>query len=71
MLLLKLREKNAGESGRAVMATKVAFERTLKFLASELNIYGSDFVPYEGQLLTLFNVFHENPQIDAVTKTIF
>ncbi|WP_315755337.1 DUF262 domain-containing protein [Bradyrhizobium sp. SZCCHNRI2007] len=63
-VMLSLREKSADDLDNAVQETKSSFDQTILFLREHLNIFGSDFVPYEGQILTLFNVFHKLHKID-------
>lgn len=67
-VMLKLREKKAAELSAAVTQTKKAFAATIDFLCDDLHIMGSDFVPYEGQLLALFNVFRSVKSVDQQAR---
>lgn len=63
-VMLKLREKKASELTSSVKKTQKTLLSVINFLKTDLHILGSDFVPYEGQLLTLFNVFHKLGKVD-------
>ena len=52
--LLKLRDKHSDTLAHAFGETIVRLRRVADFLFRKFSIYGSDFVPYEGQLLLLF-----------------
>ena len=67
-VMLKLRDKSAGQLAESVTLTKKAFGLTTAFLKNDVHIMGSDFVPYEGQWLTLFNVFRSVKKIDDVGR---
>jgi hypothetical protein len=67
-VMLRLREKTATELKAAVRTTKKIFREVVSFLRDELQIFGSDFVPYEGQLLTLFNIFSKSLSVSDSQK---
>jgi hypothetical protein len=67
-VMLKLRERKASELTTAVRRTKKSFATVVQFLKSDLHILGSDFVPYEGQLLTLFNVFRSSDKVSEAAR---
>ncbi|MGE3978280.1 MAG: hypothetical protein AB7F94_11915, partial [Nitrospira sp.] len=56
-ILLKLRSKTSAELASAVEHSKDVFLQTFEFFRNELSIYSSEFIPYEGQVLTVFKVF--------------
>jgi hypothetical protein len=67
-IMLRLREKTAAQLKSAIKSTKATFLRVNDFLRDSLLVYGSDFVPYEGQLLVLFNVFAKHRKLSIEQK---
>jgi hypothetical protein len=67
-VMLSLREKTAAQLKAAVRKTKGVFLRVNNFLRDSLHVLGSDFVPYEGQLLVLFNIFDKTHKLSDSQK---
>lgn len=63
--LLKLRIQDARELRQTIPEIVSDFRRVFEFLRSELGIFSSEFVPYEGQLLALLKAFSEFGDFDA------
>jgi Protein of unknown function DUF262 len=57
--LLKLREFSPHRLSGAVDETWEDLRRTIGFFHDEMNLYSSSFIPYEGQILAVFNHFNK------------
>lgn len=67
--LLDLRDYRPAELHDAFTRTKKGLEAVLSFLASELSVFSTDCVPYEGQILMLFSaVGLDDPTRDEVEQ---
>lgn len=59
--MLTLRDVSASDLHDAIEKCKVALKNTISFLKTRFLILSSDYVPYEGQTLTLVKLFNANP----------
>jgi hypothetical protein len=64
-VLLDLRSKSAIELNEAMGRVVHTFRRSFVFLREHLGIFSYDFVPYEGQMLTLFRVFLDRDALSS------
>jgi hypothetical protein len=64
-VLLNLRQRSARELDSATERCVEVLHRVFAFLRQGLGVYSSDFIPYEGQLLTLFRVFLEREYLSG------
>lgn len=62
-ILLDLRARSASELKFGIDKAITIFRRVFEFFREELSVYSSDFVPYEGQILTLFKVFENRESL--------
>lgn len=62
--MLELRKSTAPELLEAVQKSRNTLQLVTDFLKSQCSCYSSDFVPYEGQILTMLRLFQRLPTPD-------
>lgn len=63
--LLTLRDEGAKELNAAAERVLDGVQRVADFLRARLNVYGSEFVPYEGQLLVVYKALTATRDVDV------
>lgn len=67
-VMLRLREQPAAKLQKGMKRVTTTCLRVIDFLDGELGIKSSDYVPYEGQFLVLFNVLDKLKKVDKRTS---
>jgi hypothetical protein len=63
-VMLDLRDKSADQLHDAMELVVRTFQKAFNFFREQVGVFSYDFVPYEGQMLTVFRVFLHRDSLD-------
>jgi len=70
--MLALRDSSAADLHKATTTSRAAFDRVIDFVGRKFNVYNSEFIAYELQLLALVSFFRDDDStnLDVLRKWI-